>query len=251
MKKKISLTSLIMIVCFSIVCLFGCSTNEKAQTENETEKINDSTLGTWQSVKANIENSEFTMEELETMGEADMIDFQLIFKDGGQCVIIEAGDYVETLKWTETESGVNVGETIMDREGKYLTMEYDEAIVYFEKISDSQTVPSEELSKSTEAEKDTTESEKAVDNQMGIDFMTAMDEYEAFFDEYVIFMKEYNSSADQSALIYEYQDYVEQYAETMEAMSSFDTSGLTEEELVYYTEVNARIVEKLAEIETD
>ena len=48
-------------------------------------------------------------------------------------------------------------------------MEYDEAIVYFEKISDSQTVPSEELSKSTEAEKDTTESEKAVDNQMGID----------------------------------------------------------------------------------
>ena len=67
MKKKISLTSLIMIVCFSIVCLFGCSTNEKAQTENETEKINDSTLGTWQSVKANIENSEFTMEELETM----------------------------------------------------------------------------------------------------------------------------------------------------------------------------------------
>ena len=32
----------------------------------------------------------------------------------------------------------------------------------------------------------------------------------------------------------------------MEAMSSFDTSGLTEEELAYYTEVNARIVEKIS-----
>ena len=60
---------------------------------------------------------------------------------------MKQGDYVETLKWTETESGVNVGETIMDREGKYLTMEYDEAIVYFEKISHSQTVPSENYRK--------------------------------------------------------------------------------------------------------
>ena len=45
------------------------------------------------------------------------------------------------------------------------------------------------------------------------------DSYEAFFDEYVAFMKSYQESANPASLMTDYLEYIAQYTETMEKLS--------------------------------
>ena len=82
------------------------------------------------------------------------------------------------------------------------------------------------------------------------DFKRAMDSYEAFFDEYVEFMKKYMNadSDDLVSMAGDYADYMKQYAETMEAMSEIDEDELATADALYYAEVSARIAAKLLEV---
>jgi len=82
------------------------------------------------------------------------------------------------------------------------------------------------------------------------DFKAAMDSYEEFFGEYVEFMKKYKDadSTNQAAMMSDFADYMTKYTETMQKMDDIDQDSLSEADLAYYTEVNARIVEKLSEV---
>lgn len=77
------------------------------------------------------------------------------------------------------------------------------------------------------------------------EFKEAMDSYEAFFDEYFDFMKQYASSDDPLGMLVDYTNYMTQYADNMSAMDEIDDSELTSEELAYYLEVTARVNQKL------
>lgn len=101
-------------------------------------------------------------------------------------------------------------------------------------------------------EKDTTKEDSTSqesDTPKGIrpEFKQAMDDYEAFFDEYVDFMNAYLSadSLDMLSLMNEYVEYTNQYSKTMESFQSLDTDDLSYEEALYYAEVSNRISEKL------
>ena len=81
------------------------------------------------------------------------------------------------------------------------------------------------------------------------DFCDAMDSYEAFFDEYVEFMKNFDESdpGDLSVLA-DYTSMMAKYTETMEKLDAIDEDELTDEEMAYYIDVMARINKKLLEL---
>lgn len=77
------------------------------------------------------------------------------------------------------------------------------------------------------------------------EFKKAMDEYEAFFDEYVAFMITFQESDNVASMMGEYNSMMMQYVETMGALEDIDEDELTDEEALYYAEVMLRINQKL------
>lgn len=80
------------------------------------------------------------------------------------------------------------------------------------------------------------------------EFKEAMDSYEAFFDEYVEFMKTYADSDNPTALLMEYAEYMEKYADAMDKLEKIEDEDLTPAEEAYYIAAMARIQEKLLEV---
>lgn len=79
--------------------------------------------------------------------------------------------------------------------------------------------------------------------QVHEDFLEVMDEYEAFFDEYVDLMSQ--DEPDTMALL----DFLTQYTEVMDSLTALEDAELDEGDLAYYTIVLARISAKLATVE--
>lgn len=80
------------------------------------------------------------------------------------------------------------------------------------------------------------------------EFKEAMDSYEAFFDEYVAFMKEFAEADNTLSLLSDYSDYMAQYAETMEKLDAIGEEDMSTEEALYYMDVSTRISKKLIEV---
>ena len=80
------------------------------------------------------------------------------------------------------------------------------------------------------------------------EFRAAMDSYEAFIDSYIAFMKKYENAEDPTDMLGEYSDFMTEYSEVMRKMSSVDRGKLSADDLICYTEVNNRILKKLAEL---
>ena len=77
----------------------------------------------------------------------------------------------------------------------------------------------------------------------------ALDSYENFFDEYVRFMNEYTNSENSFTMLAEYTKFMKQYAETMEKMSEIENQNLSDEETLYFLEVQTRINSKLLQLQ--
>ena len=75
-----------------------------------------------------------------------------------------------------------------------------------------------------------------------------MDSYEAFFDEYIAFLKKYEENPSDLTLLSEYADYMSKYSDYMSKLNAVDTDSLSAADLAYYTEVNTRILKKLADV---
>ena len=74
-----------------------------------------------------------------------------------------------------------------------------------------------------------------------------MDSYEAFFDDYIYFMNNYDEN--NLNLLTDYLSYLDSFATTMDKMAAIDANELTEADSIYYLEVTTRIYNKLAEVE--
>ena len=80
------------------------------------------------------------------------------------------------------------------------------------------------------------------------EFKESMDSYEAFFDEYIAFMEKYTSSNDPLGMLANYTEYLSKYTEAMTTFDKINDGTLSSEELVYYLEVQNRIMQKLLTI---
>ena len=72
-------------------------------------------------------------------------------------------------------------------------------------------------------------------------FKQTMDDYEAFFDEYIEFYKNYLANPTDMNLLMQYATFMSKYETTMNSMENLDTSNLSSADYAYYIEVTARI----------
>lgn len=81
-------------------------------------------------------------------------------------------------------------------------------------------------------------------------FKEYMDSYEAFFDEYIAFMDKYEESTDYAPeMLDDFNTYMERYTDMTAKMNEVDTGALSPADLAYCNEVNARVYEKLYDLE--
>lgn len=85
-------------------------------------------------------------------------------------------------------------------------------------------------------------------NGMRPEFKEAMDNYEAFYDEYCAFMKKYNENPTDMGLLTEYLGMVERLGEMDEAFRVWDDGTLNNVELEYYLEVTNRVLQKMTDL---
>ena len=139
--------------------------------------------------------------------------------------------------------------------GDSLRLEY----LGFNTMNISMYASDDETSESTDTTNDTviteetgTDASEQADNSTDIDpdFKETMDNYEAFFDEYIEFMQSYEDSSDLKALA-DYTSMMSKYAEFTSQIDAIDTENLNDAELAYYTEVTTRVTQKLLDASLD
>lgn len=113
-----------------------------------------------------------------------------------------------------------------------------------------------EITKSENSENESQESKGSlesaansiIDEAVSPDFKETMDSYEAWFDEYIAFMKKYSENPTDLEMLEEYSKWISDYSDYMEKLDSIDEDSLSAADLAYYLEVQTRITEKLANI---
>lgn len=88
----------------------------------------------------------------------------------------------------------------------------------------------------------------AASGEVSPDLKEWLDSYEAFVDEYIEFMKNYQESGDAMSMLSDYTNYMQRYSEYMDKASKMDTSKMSAADYAYYIDVTARISKKLLEV---
>lgn len=112
----------------------------------------------------------------------------------------------------------------------------------------SETVPGTEENPS--ASKPDTEPSAPTElvNGMRPEFKEAMDQYEAFYNEYCDFMKKFNANSSDLTLLTKYADMLGKLSAMDEKFDAWEGEDMNDAELQYYLEVQSRITAKLLEI---
>lgn len=80
------------------------------------------------------------------------------------------------------------------------------------------------------------------------EFKALMDEYESFYDDYIAFMKKYNSDIDNMlSMLNDYTNMMEKLNDWTKRIDDIDPDSLTPADNAYYLLVNLRIEKKLTE----
>lgn len=95
-----------------------------------------------------------------------------------------------------------------------------------------------------EEESEEAEAEEVESSGIRPEIKKAIDDYEAFMDQYVEFMKTYDAS--DISMLSKYAELLEKYSDMTESMEALE-KDLNDEELEYYTEVSLRVSQKLLE----
>lgn len=73
----------------------------------------------------------------------------------------------------------------------------------------------------------------------------AIDDYEAFFNEYAEFMESYSASDNSAGMLADYMSMMARYAETMESFDAMEDMEMNDAELKYYADASLRISQLL------
>ena len=72
-----------------------------------------------------------------------------------------------------------------------------------------------------------------------------MEDYEAFYDEYIAFMQKYSSSDNSLSMMTDYMSLMGKLSEWESSIDAIDESELSDEELMLFNDVNLRVASKL------
>ena len=72
-----------------------------------------------------------------------------------------------------------------------------------------------------------------------------MYEYEAFIDEYIKFIKNYEEEGKPVSMLADYTKMMTQYSEFAAAMAEYESEELSDADAAYLIQVNARVQAKL------
>jgi hypothetical protein len=124
-----------------------------------------------------------------------------------------------------------------------------------EKVAEPSATTSPEKSSDQESEESPTVSSSDANSNAGSlsaavtpEFKEAMDSYEAFFDKYIRFMKQYEKSNNDVGMMIDYASFLTQYADMIQKLEAIDDNELSMEDSAYYLKITTRIYKKLAEI---
>lgn len=70
-------------------------------------------------------------------------------------------------------------------------------------------------------------------------------QYEEFMDEYVAFMKKYQTATDTSSMLMDYLAFMQKYSDFSEKANAYDTNEMSNADAAYYLEVTSRVSQKL------
>lgn len=76
----------------------------------------------------------------------------------------------------------------------------------------------------------------------------ALDSYEEFMNEYAEFMQKYNKNSSDATLLKDYASYMTKYADFTDKFNKMK-DDLNDAELNYYLKVQARVLDKLSEVQ--
>lgn len=209
--------------------------------------------------------------------------YGVIYNDKAQWFNGDVGNYTREQYGAYVASCEDAGFTVeytknndafwaWNEEGYYLHLGYDEDKSY---MSFSLEAPKEEESGGSEVSNGGSEEDVGADDGAATDapdqktnqdeeptggasasgevtpsFKEYMDSYEAFFDEYIAFMDKYEESTDYTPeMLDDFNTYMERYTDMTAKMNEVDTGALSPADLAYYNEVNARVYEKLYDLE--
>lgn len=80
------------------------------------------------------------------------------------------------------------------------------------------------------------------------EFKEAMDSYEAFYEEYCEFMKEYSENPTDLSLLKQYTELLGKMEEADEKFQAWEDGDMNQAETEYYMEVHMRILQMLSEV---
>lgn len=117
-----------------------------------------------------------------------------------------------------------------------------------ENVAEDETKDIADKEDSKDAEKTSNKKEELVDG-MRPAFKEAMDSYESFYEDYVALMKEYNENPGDMELMAKSVELMEKSIEVNEKFEAWDEDEMNDAELKYYLKVQARVLEKLADVQ--
>ncbi len=179
--------------------------------------------GTYTLAKVEKDGSTFTVEEMSVLGDDSFSDIYIILKDGGSAYYYEKGNG-DLTTWEKTSDGVKIGLAECSIKDGYIVFDMYGALVYFEKSSDSQTIPSDNAeTKDTSKEKETKTTKQS---STPIDYTGATIPTENNTDGKIEVVKEYfkidNSRVTRYAVI---KNISSMNIEVNSNTSTFDSSG--------------------------
>lgn len=265
MKKLLMLMTVLLL-------LAGCSAKketvlrEETKTETETESLSPVTVngplqelyGTWRTSGVSVNGARFTMEQIIAMGGKKEVDAILILREDGTLSIYIAGDDARHESvWQAGDDGDSViieGQTMPVAEGE-LTMEFEDASLHMEKISERQdeaiidellqAEAQEAVEEDIQEENIEEENEEVSSDLIRPEMKEAIDAYEDFVDEYIAFMEKYeDSDGSDLSLLLDYTNFMSKLTDYTDKMEKME-DDMTDAEMVYYLEVMNRCNEKI------
>jgi hypothetical protein len=77
------------------------------------------------------------------------------------------------------------------------------------------------------------------------EFRKTMEDYEAFYDEYIAFMQKYQNSDNSLSMMSDYMSLLNRMSEWESSIDKIDERELSDEELMLFNDVNLRVASKL------
>ena len=134
------------------------------------------------------------------------------------------------------------------RDGDIMFIRIDEPQEDLNDQAESTITPSPEVTEIPETT-EAPETDNTTSNEIRPEFKEAMDSYEEFINEYCEFMKKYSEASDEDlpSMLSDYATYMSKYTNMTNQMNELE-GEMNQAELQYYTEVSARVLQKLSEI---